>query len=376
MPSATVRIVDAYHDQSCKKYARLRFNPQSALLWAGNPDDWAIATRKPRPQLVCPEKDCDVGLIAYENPGNRYNPRIFKFRAAGQTCDHWAVRGLGGGPESPQHDWVKNRLAAIARRLGYTAIVEHQATHADVFVQAPASFCLEVQLWPTTFLKRTGARRALGADVCWLIRDGLNTPKVRQALFRLPAVRFRVIDSTRHRPVAPWDRPDDRDLGRRARLEVLGTVAFAPPRHQWPDPAAAGTTWFHTRPLDGYKFLDQILSRQRGWYGPQALDRDQGLWALESDVAEYHAFRDQQRQFAAQASQRDHRPRPVASPPVGNQPYPEAPQPPGGPHLPADQPAAGEPSALPRQTVTPLPASTPPASARPWWRRWRLRQRL
>ena len=64
---ATVRIVAAYHDQPCKKCARLRFNPQSALLWAGNPDDWAIATRKPHPPLVRPEKDC-VELIAYENP--------------------------------------------------------------------------------------------------------------------------------------------------------------------------------------------------------------------------------------------------------------------------------------------------------------------
>ena len=373
---ATVRIVAAYHDQPCKKYARLRFNPQSALLWAGNPDDWAIATRKPHPPLVCPEKDCDVELIAYENPGNRYNPRIFKFKAGSRTCDHWTARGLGGGPETPQHDWVKNWLATIARRLGYTAVVEHQATHADVFVEPPASFCLEVQLWSTPFRKRTDARRTLGADVCWLIRDGLNTPKVRKALFGLPAVRFRVIDKVNHRPLTPWDRPEDRDLARRARLEVWGTVAFAPPPHQRHDPAAAGTTWFRTRSLDGYQFLDEILSERRRWYEPQALDRDQGLWVLETDVADYHAFREQQRQFAARASQRGHRPLPASSPPVSNQPCPEAPQPPGGPRLPADKPAAGKPSTSPRQAATPLPVSVPPTSARPWWRRWRLRKRL
>lgn len=123
---------------------------------------------------------------------------------------------------------MKNRLATIARRLDYTAVVEHQATHADVFVEPPASFCLEVQLWSTPFRKRRDARRTLGADMYWLIRDALNTPDVRKVLFGLPAVRFRVIDKVNHRPLTPWDRPDDRDLARRARLEVWGTVAFAP----------------------------------------------------------------------------------------------------------------------------------------------------
>jgi len=54
-----------------KRHARLRHQPGSPLLWVGNPDDWAIVRKEPRPPLVCPELGCDVELISYENLHNQ-----------------------------------------------------------------------------------------------------------------------------------------------------------------------------------------------------------------------------------------------------------------------------------------------------------------
>lgn len=227
---------------------QLRHQPRVTPLWVGDPDDWAMVRREPRPPLVCPEPGCEVELISYENRNNRYNPLIFKFKSVDRSCDHWSDRGQGGGPESAQHEWMKLRLTRIAQRLGFTATPEHSPTHSDVFVHEP-EFCLEVQLVPTQFDKRTAARQGKGAGVCWLICEELGTPKALQVLFELPVVRFRIIDHTNRkgRLLAPWEAPDDRDLARRARLQVFGTVAHAPPRDHRPDPAAPHAVWFRTR---------------------------------------------------------------------------------------------------------------------------------
>ena len=116
-----------------------------------------------------------------------------------------------GGRESAQHDWLKNKFAEIARDLGYSAVVEHWPTHADVYIQSAPPFCLEIQLGSTRFEARTRARESRGARVCWLIRDGLNTPSANEALAMAQAVRFRVVDDSRRvhslgatRPAAHW----------------------------------------------------------------------------------------------------------------------------------------------------------------------------
>lgn len=163
-------------------------------------------------------------LISYENVNNQYNPRIFKFKSINRSCDHWLAGGRGGGPENAQHEWMKLRLTRIAGKLGYNATPEHAPTHADVYVHE-ASFCLEVQLKPTRFRKRTAVREAKGVKVCWLIREGLDSEKAVKALFGLPAVRFGVVDrNDPGRLLSPWDQPADRDLATRARLEVFGTA--------------------------------------------------------------------------------------------------------------------------------------------------------
>jgi hypothetical protein len=231
-------------------------------------------------------------LISYENQANRYNPRIFKFKATGSGCDHWPTT-RDSGPDSAQHEWLKLRLVRMAQSLGYTATPEHAPTRADVFVHEP-SYCLEVQLRPTQFRKRTKAREAKDAKVCWLIRQGLDTETARKALFGLPAVRFRVIDrSEPGRVLAPWDQPENRSLGRHARLEVYGTVAVVSGVRGRTRAYDAGDMrqWFRTSPMDGLKFLDEVLSGQRRWYPPRMLGSKRGLWALKTDVARYYKLR-------------------------------------------------------------------------------------
>lgn len=265
-------------------------------MWVGDPEDWAQVRAVPRPPLVCPEPDCDVELISYENLHNRHNPKIFKFKSVDRSCDHWSDRGQGGGVESAQHDWMKLRLTRIATRLGYTATPEHAPTNADVFVHE-ALLCLEVQLRPTQFSTRTAARNAKGANVCWLIREGLDTTQALKALYRLPAVRFRVIDKAnpQGRLLTPWDHPTDRDLAYRARLQVFGTVAHRPRAGQKANPMKPGGGWFRTGSMDGFQFLKEVFGGQRRWYRPYSLGHDAGLWALEGDVAEYYAFREKRR---------------------------------------------------------------------------------
>jgi len=275
-----------------KRHAQQRHQPRSTPLWVDDPDDWALVRQLPRPPLVCPEPGCQVELISYENLNNKYNPRIFKFKSINRSCDHWPAGGRGGGPESAQHQWMKLRLRRIVERLGYTATPEHAPTHADLFVHE-VSYCLEVQLKPTQFRQRTAAREAKGAKVCWLIREGVDSEKARKALFGLPAVRFRVVDKDDSgRLLAPWDHPTERDLARRARLEVFATVAHALPVERRPDAVTPGAPWFRTGTMDGLQFLDEVLLGRRRWYRPGMLGLKRGLWALKSDVAEYYANRD------------------------------------------------------------------------------------
>jgi hypothetical protein len=42
--------------------------------------------------------------------------------------------------------------------------------------------------------------------------------------------------------------------------------------------------------MDGFEFLDEILSSRRRWYRPGMLGHKRGLWALRTDVGEYYAL--------------------------------------------------------------------------------------
>jgi hypothetical protein len=135
-----VTDVGQRHMEACshperKRHAQLRHQPRATPLWVGDPDDWALVRQRPRPPLVCPEPGCNVELISYENLHNQYNPRIFKFKHDGTSCNHWIPDSHGGGgPPSPEHVWMQLYLTRIVTSLWYTATPEHPPTRADVFV--------------------------------------------------------------------------------------------------------------------------------------------------------------------------------------------------------------------------------------------------
>jgi hypothetical protein len=277
--------MEAHAHPPLKRHAQLGHQPRSTPLWVGDPDDWAVVRQKPRPPLVCPEPGCDIELISYEDLNNRYNPRIFKFKSVGSSSSHWDPDNHGGGPPSPEHEWMELHLSRIATSLGYTSTPEHAPTRADVFVHE-CSYCLEVQLRSTQFRKRTAQRQFKGARVCWFIREGLDTEKARKALFGLPAVRFRIVDgSERARLITPWNKPDDHELTEEARLQVFGTIAYLEKNTHTRELS------FRTRTMDGSTFVSEILSNERRWYRPTMLGRKSGLWALRRDVSAYYAHR-------------------------------------------------------------------------------------
>lgn len=305
------------HDHSqTKRHAQLAFAPRATPFWVGNTADWEIVRRRPRPPLVCPEPGCDLELTSYENLHNRKNPRIFKFKNGTKPCGHWTAADQGGGPESLQHQWLKNHLVETATRYGYTATPEHYPTHADVYVEDPA-YCLEVQLVSTNFTQRTRARRSQGAQVCWFIRDGLNSDKARAAVFQGPSVRFRVVEAAdRGRPAAPWDEPEG-EAGP-VQVQVFATIAHAPRASEPPTAKPGGLKWFATHPMDVEVFLDQILSGRRQWHRPGTVHPKRGYWILEKDLARFREYQQQLkqelRQIAAQVPAQDSNPLP-ASPP-------------------------------------------------------------
>ncbi len=368
----------------------MRHNPQAPLLWVGDTEDWKTA-RETNVTLVCPERHCNVELVAVENTHYRHNPRFFRLKSKEAVCDHWPAQSRGG-PETPQHDWVKARLASIVRHLGYQATPEHWHTRADVFVHDPA-FCLEVQLRPTQFGSRTASRQAKGADVCWFICDGLDSRAATQALFHGRGVRFRILDHKTRRPIEPWASKDGHpELNRRARIQVFGTVGHAPRRGQEPDPTTvrANVAWFTTGPMDGYQFLKEVLAGQRRWYPARSIGHTTGLWVRESDLARYQDFLER-----SEAHHKEQDRKPVSD---GRNELSTAPAEPGNAHAndpvvsteaikpPHEIPHSEEPDIFPNlkpseplcsetqpshaSSTQPRPSSTQPQRRR-WWQLWR-----
>ncbi len=272
-----------HREDGTKRHAVRKDDPDSPLYWVGNEADWREVRRHPHMPLECPER-CGVELISVERHANQYTPRFFRIKPPGPRCDHWKPRGLGG-PESAQHDWLKNKLAEIARDLGYSAVVEHWPTRADVYVESSPPFCLEIQLRSTSFTARTQARGSHGASVCWLIRDGLDTPSANEALARAQAVRFRVVDGNR-RLAEPWHDPPGSGPANDPRVEVFKAIVTRPR-----DYLKAGVPWFRDIGyMDARQFLDEILSGRRRPYHGWELGLRQAAWALDADVTDYRAF--------------------------------------------------------------------------------------
>jgi hypothetical protein len=69
---------------------------------------------------------------------------------------------------------------------------------------------------------------------------------------------------------------------------VFGTIAYRADKRA--NAAIAETLWFRTGAMDGFEFLEEILSGRRRWYRPGVPGHKRGLWALKSDVADYYAL--------------------------------------------------------------------------------------
>lgn len=66
-------------------------------------------------------------------------------------CDHREPVPGHGGRESPEHDWLKNRLAVIARNLGYSAVVpepDSDAVDIPVLAGCPRNILALVSVSP------------------------------------------------------------------------------------------------------------------------------------------------------------------------------------------------------------------------------------
>ena len=155
------------------KLSGLLVNPPdggpSRMVYVYDDADWALVHLHTEFVVICPELGCGVRLFA------KRSSRGSRFFAAqkGATCSHHDVdildatdkmerppgSGTGGGPEGPEHKWVKEQLARIARSLGHEAVVEHAPTHGDVYLPGSGRV-LEYQRWDTDFRRRSEERRA------------------------------------------------------------------------------------------------------------------------------------------------------------------------------------------------------------------------
>ncbi|ORW11059.1 MULTISPECIES: hypothetical protein [Mycobacterium] len=270
-----------------KRHARLRDHDFGRPLWAGDDDDWKVVLAN-RKAVICDVPGCRQPLVPKDCTQSQRHLAYPRGSAGG--CGHH-ILGSDEKPEtdrrmSERHRWMQNRITAICRQLGYTAVPEHWPTRADVYVETTKT-ALEVQQRPTAFAKRTAARARHGAcQTIWLLSHDARGDSVERALFGLPAVRFKIVDLRRIGP--------DR------------TIEFEP----WTDPTALNefavvdvwaTTWqlVDEKPylrrckMDLHIFLDQVLSGRRIWVRanpvmPRGGKHNQAYagWVLHEDLLE------------------------------------------------------------------------------------------
>lgn len=108
-----------------------------------------------------------------------------------------------------EHMWLQGVVRDLCEQLGYSARLE--VNLADVKVESPVPYAVEVQRVSTNLAKRTAQRRANGMKSLWLLpetekqRDiGRNGMRHDDPLFKHPAVRLRYYWSGRnHKTMVP-----------------------------------------------------------------------------------------------------------------------------------------------------------------------------
>jgi hypothetical protein len=242
---------------------------QGRLLWVGDDDDWALMRGggARRPVLLCPQPSCRGRLHpVVSRLGRRFLRTAPGSLSAG--CGHWASAVGATGPESAEHLWLKARLLAICRHLGWSCRAEDPVTRADVWLPDAAT-ALEVQLRPTDLRGRTAARTAAGAArVVWFLAPHVPASRTVMAV---PAVRFAVLDAG-GRPATPWAGAG----GSRARCRL---VVFGP-LWRW-------DRWrLVTTGMSIYRFLSGVLGGQVVWVPPATagMPVGRGGWVGSADL--------------------------------------------------------------------------------------------
>ena len=265
------------HRKPSKQHAQRRDVHRRHPLWVYDDDDWDVMygeNKVPTGDLICPEDGCRAELVAVER---KSGTRFLRNRKGTADCGHAFGRPSGGGPPSPEHRWLQQRLAMLCADLGYEAIPEHAESRADVWVTSTPPLAIEVQRWPTAFAKRGDARRAKGAKVLWLLPERASSPKANRALFQQPAARIRVMHrEDRTKEAKPWE------PGHSGRVLVwIGATVMK---------IGDDETLVSAGNYDALVFLREVLSGERRWYGPNEPGFAFGSgWARPGDVEQMRA---------------------------------------------------------------------------------------
>ncbi len=349
------------HQSTSKQHAQRRDVHRRYPLWVYDDDDWRAMRDLPVGDLICPKPGCRAELSPVQL---KTGTRFLRNRRGTSDCGHAFAQGQGGGPPSPEHRWLQQRLAMLCDELGYESMQEH--AYADVWVNSTPPWAIEVQKWATNFAVRSAARRASGANVLWLLPESASSKKVGRDLFRHPAVRIRVLRrGSRTEEAKPWE-PDHSG---RVLLWVGATVMR---------PSRDGLTLVSAGNYDARDFLREVLAGERQWYGPNEPGFKFGAgWAKSADV---------ERMRARRAAHQQSRVVPLPATSVSSTPIAaplanesELPSPAEVAAVPVVQPMAS--ASAP--TVTPsVPAPeldhalrehvTPPPARRPWLHRLRV----
>ncbi|MDZ5144011.1 hypothetical protein [Microbacterium testaceum] len=270
--------------------------------------DFLTVHHKPEFDIRCPDTACGSRLTPKQN---RSGTRWLAARPGEVRCDHHLVslqppstagRGGGGGEETPEHRWMKARIARVCAVMGFDAFVEHAPTHADVFVADPG-LALEYQRWDTAFALRDNARRSAGAtQTIWFFpepprRKLTKAESARARVFREQVFqRGGVFITAAHQDDAqriqkPWERPGDAELNRSTRLYVSASVVVYDRQNG---------SLKYARALPFHKFIRDVARGDRTLQDVRVRLKDgshvrRRVWVLASDLEKVMAGRQKAR---------------------------------------------------------------------------------
>jgi hypothetical protein len=258
-------------------------------------EDFFAVHLRPSCAVVCPLDGCGTRLTAKTNNRTRW----FAARRGSISCDHNLVPlsppTSRGGLETDEHRWMKARIARVCIVNGYDAFIEHQPTHADVFLP-DSKIAIEYQRWDTEFDKRNLERSHAGAETTlWFFpefpRQGQK--EADNALVDLFKSRVRLHGGIFITPAhsskrqkgrlivqEPWRNPEDREMSRTTRLFVSGSIVTY-------DSTNKGLK--HTGSYGLHHFLGEVVRGERTLQHADVRIQNHGVvrklvWVLTSDL--------------------------------------------------------------------------------------------